>query len=186
MKMIRRLFILLGLVTLVGVLNQRPAMAGATTEPEATALLQKLYTQNDKAKMLGERSKAILVFPTITKGGLIVGGESGNGMLLERGKAAGNYNISAGSVGLQIGGQQYSLALFMMTDAAISALKNGDGWSVGTGPSVVALDEGAAKELTPETMRSDVYVMTFGQKGLMAGVDLKGSKITRTGGPAKK
>lgn len=47
------------------------------------------------------------------------------------------------------------------------------------GPSIVVLDEGAAKTLTTTTMQSDVYAFVFDQKGLMAGAGIQGSKIAR-------
>ena len=47
------------------------------------------------------------------------------------------------------------------------------------GPSVVIVDEGFAKTLTTTTLQNDVYAFIFDQKGLMAGIGLQGSKITR-------
>ena len=58
-------------------------------------------------------------------------------------------------------------------------LDKSGGWEVGVGPSIVILDEGAARNLTTTTMQSDVSAFVFDQKGLMAGVGIQGSKITR-------
>jgi lipid-binding SYLF domain-containing protein len=58
-------------------------------------------------------------------------------------------------------------------------LQESDGWEFGTGPSVVVLDEGMAKSFSTTTARDDVYAFVFGQEGLMAGLGLKGSKISR-------
>ena len=58
-------------------------------------------------------------------------------------------------------------------------LNTSDGWEVGVGPSIVVLDEGAVRTLTTTTMQSDVYAFVFDQKGLMAGVGIQGSKITK-------
>jgi lipid-binding SYLF domain-containing protein len=66
-----------------------------------------------------------------------------------------------------------------MKDAALSYLDNSDGWDIGVGPSVVIVDEGVARTLTTTTGRSDVYAFIFNQKGLMAGLGLQGSKITK-------
>jgi lipid-binding SYLF domain-containing protein len=66
-----------------------------------------------------------------------------------------------------------------MNDEALAYLDKSDGWEVGVGPSIVVMDAGAAKSLTTTGSRSDVYAFLFGQKGLMAGLALQGSKITR-------
>ena len=50
---------------------------------------------------------------------------------------------------------------------------------LGTGPSIVVLDEGMAQSLSTTTLRDDVYAFIFHQEGLMAGVGLQGSKITK-------
>jgi lipid-binding SYLF domain-containing protein len=69
--------------------------------------------------------------------------------------------------------------MFFMTDAALSYLDKSEGFEVGVGPNVVVLDAGAAKTLTTTTARDDVYAFVFGQKGLMAGLGLQGSKISK-------
>ena len=62
---------------------------------------------------------------------------------------------------------------------ALSQLQKADGFEVGVGPTVVVVDEGMGKSLTTTTAKDDVYAFIFGQKGLMAGLGLEGSKITR-------
>nr|WP_283938350.1 YSC84-related protein [Sphingomonas brevis] len=103
----------------------------------------------------------------------------GEGVLFVKGKAVGYYKIGAASFGLQAGGQSFSYALFLMNDKALTYLKKSDGWAIGSGPSVVVVDKGAAMSTTSTTIAKDVYAMPFGQKGLMAGLGLEGSKITR-------
>jgi len=72
----------------------------------------------------------------------------------------------------------FGYAMFLMTPAAVEYLDKSDGWEIGVGPSIVVLDEGAAKTLTTTTMQSDVYAFVFDQ-GLMAGAGIQGSKIAR-------
>ena len=131
------------------------------------------------AKALGKDAVAVLVFPKITKAGLMIGGQSGDGVLLKAGKASGYYNTSGVSYGLQAGAQQFGYAMFFMNDKALAALTANDGFEVGVGPSVVVVDEGMGKSATSVTMKDDVYAFIFGQKGLMAGIGLQGNKITR-------
>ena len=85
----------------------------------------------------------------------------------------------AASYGLQAGIQSFGYALFLMTDSAVGYLDTSGGWELGTGPSIVILDVGMAKALTTTTIQNDVYAVFFDQRGLMAGLGLQGSKISR-------
>jgi len=66
-----------------------------------------------------------------------------------------------------------------MNDGAVAYLDKSDGWEIGVGPTIVVMDKGMAKSLTTTTGRSDVYAFIFDQKGLMAGLGLQGSKISK-------
>lgn len=160
------------------------ASAGhAATSPEidkdASAALTSLYRTNPTAEMLSHRAKAILVFPNIVKAGLVFGGAYGEGELLEHGKVAGYYRSFTGSWGLQAGAQSYGYAVFLMTDKAVRYLHDTKGWEIGVGPTVVVIDQGAAKNLSTTTLKDDAYAAIFDQQGLMAGVSIEGTKITR-------
>lgn len=152
----------------------------AALTADAERAYAKLVAGVPAAKVLGKEAVAVLVFPKITKAGLMVGGQFGDGVLLRAGKPAGYYNTSGASYGLQAGAQQFGYAMFFMNESALKALTETDGFEVGVGPSVVLVDEGMAKSMTSVTAQKDVYAFVFGQKGLMAGVGLQGNKITRT------
>jgi len=164
----------------VGLIGIKGASAASAHQlgNDAIAALHRLYAEQPKARQLGGKAKAILVFPKIIKAGLVIGGQSGDGALLIGGKPTAYYNLSAASFGLQAGGQTFSYALFFMTDSALDYLEKSDGWAIGSGPSVVVVDKGAAASLTSTTLSEDVYAIPFGQRGLMAGLGLEGSKIT--------
>lgn len=155
------------------------AATAAELNYDGQAALNRLYGHSDKATRLSKTARGILVFPKILKAGLVIGGQGGEGVLFVGGKPTRYYKIGSVSWGLQAGGQTYSYALFLMTDKAIAYLDRHDGWSIGSGPSVVVMDEGAAKSTTSTTLRDDVYAFPFGQSGLMAGLGLEGSKISR-------
>lgn len=160
-----------------------PHVARAESEAglhaDARAALESLYKQTPAAKALGERAKAILVFPNVVKAGFIVGAQYGDGVLIKAGKITGDYNTVTGSVGYQAGVEKFGYALFLMSDAAIKYLNKSDGWELGTGPEIVIVDTGAAAQISTTTGRKDVYAFYFDQKGLMAGVSLQGTKVTR-------
>jgi lipid-binding SYLF domain-containing protein len=162
-------------------MSPNPARAASAAEinRDAKKVLEKLYKKSSAAKALGEKAKAILVFPSITKGGFLVGGQYGEGALMKEGKTIAYYDTLSVSYGLQAGVQRYGYALFFMTDSAREYLDRSDGWELGTGPSIVIVDEGVAGGLSTTTARSDVYAFIFSQEGLMAGLGLQGTKITK-------
>jgi lipid-binding SYLF domain-containing protein len=141
------------------------AATAAELNANGKAALDRLYAQSDRARRYGRDARAILVFPRIVKAGFMIGGQGGEGVLLVRGTPTAYYKIGAASFGLQAGGQSFSYALFLMNDKALT-------------PSVVVVDKGKAMSTTSTTIAKDVYAFPFGQKGLMAGLGLEGSKIT--------
>lgn len=177
----RVVLVLLAAVLAQPLLHPAAVQAASATEirRDASAALKKLYAGTPKAKELAANAKGILVFPSVVKAGFLVGGLFGEGVLLKDGKAVAYYNTVAASYGLQAGVQKYGYAMFLMNDAALQYLDKSDGWELGTGPSVVVVDQGVAGGLSTSTARDDVYAFIFSQKGLMAGIGLQGSKITK-------
>lgn len=142
--------------------------------------LNSLYRNNPAARALGAKAKGILVFPEVTKGGFVVGGMGGNGALIRNdGTIHDFYQTAGASYGLQAGVQTYGYALFLMDDAAFRSLNSTGGWEVGSSPSLVVVDEGMAASLSTTTVNNGTYAFFFNQKGLMGGLGLQGSKITR-------
>jgi len=155
------------------------AASAAEIDRDVDSSLMKLYEKTPAARELAKVAKGILVFPSIIKGGFIIGGQYGEGALRMDGKTAGYYSTAAASYGLQAGAQSFGYALFFITDKALDYLKKSEGWEIGVGPSVVIVDEGIARSLSTTTAKSDIYAFFFDQKGLMAGLGLQGSKITK-------
>ena len=141
--------------------------------------LRDLYKTTPAAKKMASIAKGILVFPDIIKGGFIIGGQYGEGALRVGGKTKGYYRSVAASYGLQAGAQKFGYALFFLSDDDLKYLKKSDGWEIGVGPTVVVMDEGMARSFTTTTARSGVYAFFFDQKGLMAGLGIQGSNITK-------
>ena len=169
------------LASLVGPLAATDAHAasGAKLTREGLAALRKLEATEPRSRRFARSARAVLVFPQIIKAGLVFGGQTGDGVLLSNGQARGFYNISGGSWGLQIGGQTFGYALFFMNDEALRYLSRSGGFSVGAGPSVAIINKGAGADVDTTTLSQDVYAFPFNEKGLMADLTLKGTKITR-------
>ena len=160
--------------------QMRPlAPTASEIDQSVTAALTKLYNENDAARALGSKAKGILVFPEIRKGAFVVGAQYGYGALRKGGVTAGYYRTGAASYGFQAGVKKFGYALFFMTDSALSYLDASGGWAIGTGPSLVVVDQGLARSLTTTSLRADVYAFVFDQKGLMGGIGLEGSKVTK-------
>jgi lipid-binding SYLF domain-containing protein len=159
-----------------------PVSAAATAEDlnrDADQALDNLTAQNGLARDLAGNARAILVFPSIVKAGLVFGGAYGEGVLLEGDAVTDYYNSFTGSWGLQAGAQSYSYVVLLMTDSAVKYLRDSNGWEIGVGPTVVLVDEGVAKNLSTTTAKDDAYAFIFGQQGLMAGISIEGTKISR-------
>lgn len=158
--------------------NTHAATAENLTE-DANQSLTILYGSNPVARELSSRAKAILVFPNVVKAGLVFGGSYGEGVLLSNNKVVDYYNSFAGSWGLQAGAQSYGYAVFLITDKAVKYLADSHGWEIGVGPTLVVVTEGVAKNLSSSTLKDDAYAFIFDQKGLMLGVSIEGTKISR-------
>jgi len=177
--------IILLLSLAIGVsLQASMAIAGQSAEAaqidrEADAALKKLLEDTPEAEMFRKEAKGILVFPSIVKGGFIIGAHYGKGALKKNGATVGYYSSIAASYGLQAGIQSFGFVMFFMNEKALEYLDNSSGWEVGVGPSIVVMDKGMGKSLTTTTGRSDVYAFIFSQQGLMAGLGLQGSKISK-------
>ena len=177
----RWLLVIAGVALSLAMGLSQPANAGSATDIDAgvTAALTTLYANDPAARELAGKAKAILVFPSVVKAGLLIGGHYGEGALRVSEKSIGYFYTSAVSYGLQAGGQSYGYAMFFMTDDALDYLEDSGGFEVGVGPSVVVVDEGMAKSMSTTTELKEVYAFIFDQKGLMAGMGLQGSKITQ-------
>jgi lipid-binding SYLF domain-containing protein len=145
----------------------------------ATESLTTLYRNTPGAKALADKAVAVLVFPSIVKGGFIIAGQFGDGALRKNNKTVAYYRSLAASYGFQAGAQAFGYVLFFMDDASVKYLDNSAGWELGTGPSLVVLDAGFGKSFSTTTLQKGVYAFIFDQKGLMGGVGIQGSKITR-------
>jgi lipid-binding SYLF domain-containing protein len=168
-------------LALVPVMAPQSAAAATAQDlnTDANQALKNLYANNKTAKLIGSKARAILVFPNIIKAGLVFGGAYGEGILQSQGKLDSYYNSFSGSWGLQAGAQSYGYVVFLMNEKATQYLADSQGWEIGVGPTVVVVDEGVARNLTSTTLQDDAYAFIFNQKGLMAGVSIEGTKISR-------
>jgi lipid-binding SYLF domain-containing protein len=163
----------------VGVAASAYATSAEDLDRDSNQALRHLYEINPVAETLSRKARAILIFPNMVKAGLVFGGSYGEGELQKNAKVEGYYNSVSGSWGLQAGAQSYGYVVFLMSEKAVTALDDAHGWELGVGPTVVVVDEGVAKNLSTSTLRDDAYAFIFSQQGLMAGISIEGTKISR-------
>lgn len=164
---------------LVGGSQTSAAASAAALNADGAAAVKTLRANNMVANKLAADADGILVFPNIVKAGFMFGGQIGEGVLLKGGKPASYYNSVAASYGLQAGIQKFGYALFFMDGASLANFESSSGFEIGAGPSIVLIDEGVGKTMSTTTVKKGIYAFIFDQKGLMAGLGLQGSKITR-------
>jgi len=183
MKLFKVLFLSATFATaslvMAGVTSPAYAATEADLNQDSDQALATLYKLHPFAEKLAHNAKAILIFPSVVKAGLIFGGAYGEGELKKGAMVDGYYNSVTGSWGLQAGAQSYSYVVFLMTEKAVRYVRNTHGWEIGVGPTVVIVDEGKAKNLSSSTLKDDAYAFIYGQQGLMAGISLEGTKISR-------
>ena len=179
MNIISKLKCAAGLSLVALALLPTPRASADSLTSESRAALRQLVAQNPAARKVSQNALAVLVFPNVVKAGFIIGGQGGDGTLFLHGKAAGRYRTAAASYGLQAGVQKFGYALFLMNQKAVNWVNEAHGWSIGSAPSLVVVDKGVAAGISTETLHSGIYAFTFDQQGLMAGLGIQGSKITR-------
>jgi len=159
--------------------------AGCQTAPKTEAEKQDLLLDAESTvlnyKMLDPPMKSFFtsaegyaVFPTIAKGGFVVGGAYGKGVLYEKGKHVGYCDLSQGSIGFQIGGQGYSEIIFFQTADALRTFKAGEFAFAGQ-VSGVAVKAGASADAD---YQAGVAVFTKPKGGLMGEASIGGQNFT--------
>lgn len=159
--------------------REAQAASAAEIRSAANAALKRLYESVPGTRELGAKAKGILVFPSIVKAGFIVGAQGGDGALQKGGKTVAYYRALAASYGFQAGVEKFGYALFFMSDDSLAYLDKSGGWELGTGPTLVVADQGFQKSFSTTTLQNGVYAFIFDQRGLMGGIGIQGSKITR-------
>ena len=155
------------------------AASAAEIDAGVGATLQSFQRQFPGARELGRKAAGVLVFPSVIKAGLGIGGEYGEGVLIIRGEPAGYYNIISASFGFQLGVQSRSVIIMFMTEEALAGFRNAYGWKVGVDGSIVVVTVGAGGSIDTDTLTSPVIAFIFDAQGLMYNLSLEGSKISR-------
>ncbi len=165
-----------------GFLFSNVSFAKSAREIDASVdtALSRFESEVAGAKQLLKQSKAVLVFPTVIKAGIGIGGEYGVGSLLIHGsKQKEYYNTISGSIGFQLGGQARSIYLLFMDQHILDNFRHSDGWKAGVDGSVTLIQLGANGSVDTTKTNQPIIAFVLGQKGLMYNLTLEGSKFNR-------
>ena len=155
------------------------AASAVEIDAKVKSTLTTFYSKVKYGKVLANKATAILVFPEVFKAGIGIGGEYGEGAMLQKGKTVAYYNTAAASIGFQLGAQVKSQIIMFMNKNALKDFKSTKGWKAGVDGSVAIITVGAAADLDTNTIRDPIIGFIFSNKGLMYNLTFEGSKITR-------
>ena len=141
--------------------------------------LERLYKEVRGARELVGKANGVLVFPNVLAAGFVVGGEYGKGALRVHGAHAGYYSVASLSVGFQAGAQSKAVVILFMTQDAYNKFRNSKGWTAGADASVAIVHVGANGEIDTTTANNPVSAFVLTNAGLMANLNLEGTKISR-------
>jgi len=146
---------------------------------DVDAALYRFDREVGGARDLVARAAGVLVFPSVVKAGLGIGGEYGEGALRRGGRTDAYYNIVSGSIGFQLGVQVRTVIIIFMTEDALQSFRHKRGWKVGVDGSVTLVTVGVGGSVDTNQIKSPVIGFILDQKGLMYNLTLEGSKISR-------
>jgi lipid-binding SYLF domain-containing protein len=148
-------------------------------DAEVRETVKNFHKQTSAGAELSRQAAGMLVFPSVIKAGIGIGGEFGEGALLVKGKPVAYYNIAAASIGFQLGAQARSQIVLFMNDKVLNEFRNSKGWTAGVDGSVALATLGAGGSIDTETAKQPIIGFIFSNKGLMYNLTFEGSKITR-------
>lgn len=128
---------------------------------------------------LAQQAAGMLVFPSVIKAGIGIGGEYGEGALVVKGQTVAYYQLAAASIGFQLGAQERSQIVLFMNPKALADFRQSKGWQAGVDGSVALATLGAGGSIDTETAKQPIIGFIFSNKGLMYNLTFEGSKMTR-------
>jgi lipid-binding SYLF domain-containing protein len=171
--------VLLAIALLFGAARGANAASAYEIDADVDNALGHFYRTVGGARELVRDAAAVLVFPSVVKAGMGIGGEYGEGALRRHGHTEGYYNTVSASFGFQLGVQARTVIILFMTEEALGSFRRKHGWKVGVDGSVALVTVGVGGSVDTNQIKRPVIGFILDQKGLMYNLTLEGSKITR-------
>jgi lipid-binding SYLF domain-containing protein len=175
----KSLYLLLTTALVLSFATQAQAAKKAVLDAQIDEALEEFYKMSSAGEKLAKKAEGVLVFPSVKKAGIGIGGEYGEGALIIKGKKVQYYNTAAASIGFQLGAQARRQIILFLEKDALKSFRNSQGWEVGVDGSVAIATLGAGGEIETKTLNQPVVGFIFGNKGLMYNLSLEGSKISK-------
>lgn len=175
-----KIFLVACIVAIIGIFSIYSYAATANEiDASVNASLDRFVKEVKGAQEFLDAAKGVLIIPKVIQGGLVVGAEYGEGALRIGGKTVGYYNIASASFGYQIGAQEKDIIVVFMNKAVLKKFRTSENWQAGVDAKVTVVNVGADESLNTAKFKQPVVGFVFGQKGLMAGATIEGSKFTK-------
>ena len=155
------------------------AKSAADIEKEVDHAIQKFEKDIRGGAKFLSKVKGYLVFPSVIKGGFIVGGKYGEGALRVNGTTKYYYSMTAASIGFQAGAQEHSMLIAFISETSLNNFIKSNGWEAGVDGSIAVAEWGASKDISSLSFEKPIIGFIYGEKGLMAGVSIAGTKFQR-------
>jgi lipid-binding SYLF domain-containing protein len=177
----RKLLTLAGGLTILGLFASTTVFAHskARINADCQQAVNRFYALNPMNRQLAKKSVGMLVFSEVTKGGVGVAGEYGEGVLRLKGQTVNYYSVGSASIGLTLGVGQHSEIIMFMTQDSLDKFTNSQGWSVGADTAVAMVSQGTAGQYDSAVVDKPILGFVFSEKGLIGDLSLEGSKITK-------
>jgi lipid-binding SYLF domain-containing protein len=173
---LKKMAVVLGLVILIPALSS--AETPRETDAKVAAALARFHKEVKGAERLVAEAKAVLVLPEVIKGGLIVGGEYGEGSLLIGQKVEAYYNVASASFGLTAGGEMKDIVLLFYSSDALKKFRERKGWEAGVDGNIAVWKQGDGGSWNATHINDPIVGFVVGVKGLLVDASLEGSKFS--------
>ncbi len=151
---------------------------GKEIDAHVDAALDRFVAQVKGGRELLAKANAALVLPQVVKGGIIVGGEYGEGALRERGRTVAYYSVASASLGLTLGGEVKDLVILFMEESALKNFRESPGWEAGVDGNIAVIKTGGGASVDTTSVNEPIIGFVVGVKGLLVDASFRGSKFS--------
>lgn len=168
-------------LAVVGLLASASVVAHTKSEIDRSAdrAMKHFYMLDPSHRDLVNKAAGVLIFGHVTKGGIGVAGEYGEGVLRVQGHAVDYYKVTSASIGLTLGVASHREIILFMTQDALDHFTKSEGWSAGGDSAIALVSKGAGGQYDSATMGKPILGFVFGEKGLIGDLSLEGTKVTK-------
>jgi lipid-binding SYLF domain-containing protein len=178
--MIKMNFKVLVLALLVGFSTLSMADTAKTLDHDANVAINQFIDEVKGGDAFLVKSKAFLVFPSVKEAGFLIGGKYSEGVLRVKRDTKGYYEMTAASMGLQMGAQEYAMIIAFTSEAALDKfLMDDDEWETDIDGKIAIAEWNSKEELDDVNFNEDMIAFVFDSKGLMGSFTMEGTKFKR-------